>query len=290
MILTCPNCESRFTLASQILAPEGKRVKCSSCEETWFELPDPDELLEELEKEETGEVPPLEDIPEDIPESVKPIPEGSSVPAIADDSPEEAPKEKTNPVVLLLSAILIFLILATPLIVLKGTIMKAWPESIAFYSKLGMTGALPGEGVVFDQMRAEINDGKFVLTGQMINLTSHDSALPLIEVTLKGEDTHDISHHYIKLPKDILSGEETLPIKAEYEVEDAGKVFDASIRFVLKAKHKPKTVLKDDDNTPTPHEDENHHSPVDAKSSKSPAHGDAPPHPEPSHGSPADHH
>ncbi len=290
MILTCPKCASRFMLAAQILAPDGKRVKCSSCEETWFELPDPDELLEELEKEETGEVAPLEDIPEDIPDSVKPIPEGSSVPAIADDSPQDSPKEKAEMRVVILSALLMFLVLIAPLIVLKGTIIKAWPESIAFYSKLGMAGALPGEGVVFDQMRAEIKDNQFILTGQVINLTSHDSALPLIEVTLKDEEGHDISHYYIKLPKDILDAEETLPIKAEYEVEEISKVFDASIRFVLKARHKSKTASKDGDNTPAPHGDENHHPPVDAKSSKSPAHDDAQPHPEPSHDSPSDHH
>lgn len=277
-------------LAAQVLAPDGKRVKCSSCEETWLELPDPDELIEDLEKEASGEIAPLENIPEDIPDSVKPIPEGSSVPAIADDSQEEVPKEKPDTRVVILSAILMFLILIAPLIALKGTIIKAWPESIAFYGKIGMAGGTPGEGIVFDQMRAEIKDGHFILTGQVINLTSHNSALPLVEVTLKDQDSHDISHHYIKMPKDILDAEETLPIKAEYEVESVGEIFDASIRFVLKARHKSKTVSKDDDNTPAPHEDENHHPPADAKSSKSPAHGDVPPHPEPSHGSPADHH
>ena len=290
MILTCPKCASRFMLAAQILAPKGKHVKCSSCSETWFELPDPDELLEDLEREEGGEVAPLEDIPDDIPESVKPLREGSSVPALADDSPDKPEKKKRMTPAALLSTVLMALVFASPIIVMKGTIMSKWPSSIAFYGKLGMVGELPGEGVVFDQMRADIKDGHFTMTGQVINLTSHDSALPLIEVALKDEDGHDISHHYVKLPKDVLNAEETLPIKAEYEVEHEAEIYDASIRFVLKAKHKPKTASKDDDNNQAPHEGESHHPHADEESSKSSEHGDAPPHPEPSHDSHTDHH
>ena len=254
MILTCPKCESRFTLAAEVLAPEGKRVKCSACQEIWFELPDPDELLEELEHLEDEELQSPEVTPddvieeieggiaEDIPESVKPLPEDTEETDAEEESgEEESQKEPENITIVLLSALLMFLLLATPLIALKGTIMNAWPESIAFYSKLGMTGDLLGEGVVFDQMRAEIKDGKFILTGQVINLTSNDSKLPLIEVSLKDKDANDISHHYIKLPKNILIAEETLPIKAEYDIKDPAKIYDASIRFVIKAKNEKGT-------------------------------------------------
>ena len=231
MILTCPKCASRYNLLAEILAPEGKRVKCSNCGETWFQLPDPDELLAELEAQDVEDAPPLEDIPD----AVKPIPEGSSVPALNEDTPEQA-KEPEDLKVIVLSALLIFLLLAMPLIAFKSSIMKAWPESTAFYQVLGMAGDLPGDGVVFDQMQAKLDGDMFVLTGQVINLTSNDSALPLIEVTLKDKDGKAVNYNYIRMPKENLKAEETLPIKAEYKVKNIAKLHDASIRFVIKPK------------------------------------------------------
>jgi len=232
MILTCPKCASRFNLSAYVLAPEGKRVKCSACGESWFQLPDPDELLSEIEMQESGEEVPIEDIPD----AVKPIPEGSSVPALAGESNEQAQKP-TNKKLILASALCMFLLLSMPLIAFKNPIMAAWPESIAFYNLLGLSGNVPGEGIVFDQMRAEIEENILILTGQVINLTTADSQLPLIEVTLKDQADEPITHHYIRMPKEVLSAEETLPIKAEYEIEDPQGIFGASIRFVLKPKN-----------------------------------------------------
>jgi len=277
MILTCPKCESRFNLLAETLAPEGKRVKCSKCSETWFQLPDPDELLAEIERDAAEDIPPLEDIPD----AVKPIPEGSSVPALSDDSP--APKkEAINKPILLLSSLLFFLLLTMPIIAFKSPIMKAWPESIAFYKILGMANEIPGDGIVFDQMRAETKDGMFPLSGQVINLTSKDSALPLIEVTLKDAQQNTLANHYIRMPKTILSAEETMPIKAEYEVSNGDKIRDAAIRFVLK----PKSAAKDADNNLAPHADARHHQTAYEANPKSPEHGAAPAHQE----SAQDHH
>jgi len=282
MILTCPKCASRFNLLASILAPEGKRVKCSNCGETWHQLPDPDELLAEIEMQDNEDAPPPFD---DIPESVKPIPEGSSVPALTDND-DEPQKQSANIVVMLLSALLIFILLCAPIIVLKGTIIKVWPESIAFYKAIGMDVDVSGEGIVFDQMRGELSEGIFALNGQIINLTASDSVLPVIEVTLQDEMGEIISFHYIRPPKDKLNAEEILPISAQYAIEDARQINSASARFVLK----PKTALEGDDNTPAPHADESHPPPDVEASPKSPAHVDAPPHRESPPDSRADHH
>ncbi len=40
MILTCPKCASRFTLPADMLAGGGRKVKCSSCGEVWFQEPE----------------------------------------------------------------------------------------------------------------------------------------------------------------------------------------------------------------------------------------------------------
>jgi predicted Zn finger-like uncharacterized protein len=295
MILTCPECESRFTLSAEILAPEGKRVKCSSCGETWFQLPDPDELIEELESAQIDEPAfvdePEEDVQEDIPEAVKPVLSESldRVVEVEDDSPRRR-RRRTNKTAVFFSGLLMFCVLASPLIAFKDMITKAWPESLAFYKVLGMGGPFPGEGVVFDQMHADFKGSHFVLTGQIINLTSHGSALPLIEVSLKNEHNKEIERHYIRMPKDILNAEEILPIRAEYEVKHPEQVKDVSVRFVLKPKGVAKIASKVDGSNQSPHADAKGHQNDGAKASKSPAHDGAQPHQESAHDSHKDHH
>ncbi|NCT40663.1 MAG: hypothetical protein GW778_03260 [Alphaproteobacteria bacterium] len=327
MILTCPKCASRFNLLASLLAPEGRRVKCSNCGEIWQQLPDPDELIAEIEMRDRQER--FEDDDddglEDIPNAVKPIPDGGADAAEDDSAPRE--KTQTSLALIIISALAMFIFLSAPVLIMKNTITKTWPKTIAFYQAIGMSVDVPGEGIVFDQMRGNLTNDKFTLTGQVINLTAKDSILPLIEVTLIAESGETIGYHYIRMPKEILSAEETLPIKAEYDIEEPSAVFDASIRFVITPKvdlskmeehgadeghadethdvgadqshaqshatptHDAKTVSEGDDNTHVPHADESHPPHDAAKAPKSPAHDDAPPHQESSHAPhQADHH
>ncbi|MEM7679870.1 MAG: zinc-ribbon domain-containing protein [Pseudomonadota bacterium] len=46
MILNCPKCASRFLLSAQVLGETGKKVKCTSCGNIWFQEPDEDALAE----------------------------------------------------------------------------------------------------------------------------------------------------------------------------------------------------------------------------------------------------
>ncbi len=50
MIVSCPNCNSRYNLTPAQIGPEGRTVRCTNCSESWFQKP--------LESED-GSVPPL---------------------------------------------------------------------------------------------------------------------------------------------------------------------------------------------------------------------------------------
>jgi predicted Zn finger-like uncharacterized protein len=41
MIITCPNCETRFNVNPAALVPDGRAVKCMRCGHTWTERPPP---------------------------------------------------------------------------------------------------------------------------------------------------------------------------------------------------------------------------------------------------------
>lgn len=115
MILTCPNCSTRFELPEDMLLPNGRKVKCSSCEETWFQLPEEpseaEEVVEAPAEEQEAEVDtqeeavdiaeePAEDVPEEDTseeneEAGEESEESEEAPA-EDSSEEEKPTEESE--------------------------------------------------------------------------------------------------------------------------------------------------------------------------------------------------
>ena len=249
MILTCPNCTTRFLLSAQVLAPEGRRVKCSACGEEWFQLPDPDELVDNEQHE-----------IEDIPEAVKPVPEGSSVPALPEDVPPQEKPSKIATATGYAGAFAVFLIGLCFLVAVKPTLLKAWPTSAAIYELIGMEVKAPGEGLVFDKVKAHLtDDDTIVIEGSIINLTAEEQFLPSVEASIRDEGGETIKKTVIHPPYDSMKPESTLPFRSVYK----GKTRNADhvqIRFVLTAE-KPKTVSKDGDNNQAPQADDHAEKP-----------------------------
>ncbi len=255
MILTCPNCASRFLLSAQALAPDGRRVKCSSCAEEWFQLPDPDELVDNVEHE-----------IEEIPESVKPIPEGSSVPALPEES-EGSGNGRTN-LAGYIGAAIIFLGILGGLAVSKDAVLKAWLPSAAFYQMIGISVVAPGEGLVFDKIKATLQGhNKIVVEGFIINLTDKTQNLPVIEISIRNEAGGSIQKNLSPPPFAQMPPKAKLPFKSTHtgNTDEADHV---QIRFVLggeeaseettdEAHHEEaKTVSEDADNTQALHADD----------------------------------
>lgn len=282
MILTCPNCTTRFILSATVLAPEGRNVKCSNCEEIWHELPDPDEL---------GDV----EQPVDIPESVKPVPEGSSVPVLHD---EVADKEYSKMPMSYAAAACVFIFTFTLFLLLHQPIAGIWPSTHYVYGVFGMEPRVPGEGLVFDKLKAVAGSdhGKEGLSieGNIINLAAGTKKVPMIKASLRKQGGEISDQWFIEPPEKKIAAEKTIAFHAQKEGE-TGQASEVSLQFVLRAKlDEPKTDEEDGDNTPAHDPDGSAHPNGGAKDSKSSPHASAPPHPESSHASPEkapdDHH
>ncbi|MEZ5813308.1 MAG: zinc-ribbon domain-containing protein [Alphaproteobacteria bacterium] len=259
MILTCPNCSSRFLLSAQVLAPEGRRVRCSACEEEWFQQPDPDELLGDIENE-----------IEEIPESVKPIPEGSSVLALPGEGGSASGKTGRANLAGYIGALIIGAGIFGALAVSKDAIVKSWLPAAAFYEMIGMNVTAPGEGLVFDKIKAQQNPGgQIVVEGNLINLTNHVVRLTAIEVSLRNEEGEEIHANLTPPPFDEMKPETTLPFKSVHNVKK-GRADHVQLRFVLETpeeepeEKETKTVSKDAGNTQALHADDHAEPPAAA--------------------------
>jgi predicted Zn finger-like uncharacterized protein len=236
MILTCPQCTTRYLLPADTLAPEGRRVKCMNCNEVWFQLPDEEELY-------ANQRHPLEDIPD----SVKPIPEGSNLPALPGDDEEESVRPKRGQGYL--AAAGVFVCILGVLLMFNKMVVKVWPASTVFYEALGYDIALPGEGLAIDQVKAAGVPGEsgetLRVSGNIINLTKDLRDVTKLEAALHSQAGEILETWMIDMPDGALAGESTLPFSSTHQTDhkDAAQI---NVRFVMKT---TKIAAADADNT-----------------------------------------
>lgn len=244
MILTCPNCASRFLISAEALAPSGRRVKCSACGTQWFQIPDSDAADDETQS------PPARLIDEDIPHSVKPLVSGPS----SEESPLAHAGLSTSALRKNIAgygaAFAVFCAVFGILLLAKPLLVASWPASAALYERLGFAVALPGEGLVFDRLKAVADAGGALhVEGQIINLMRKTQVVPLIEVSLRTIKGDILKQWYIQPPQDEIAGEQNVPFKAQYS-EGLSGAENINLQFVLASDSK--TALKGGDNIPAP--------------------------------------
>lgn len=170
MILTCPDCHTRFAIDAALLAPDGRRVKCSKCAHVWFEsMPEPDD-------EPAVEPPPI---------SVTPLnPEGESVgtrrnlPAIPGARPNGGARTAW-----IVCAVLVVAILGV-LWFWRGPIALAVPQAEAIYASVGIDAfPPPGDGLKIE-FDVSAEGGKLALKGEVINISNGAREIPQLYVLI----------------------------------------------------------------------------------------------------------
>jgi predicted Zn finger-like uncharacterized protein len=142
MILTCESCHTRYLVPDRAVGAEGRQVRCKSCGHEWFQEPaeSADFTLSEIEVE-------------PIPESVRPMPEGSSVPVII---MAEGKEGRHNRLAGYAAAILVFFAIMGVIIGARTSLAAAWPPAHVFYEMLGLESSTAAAGLTFGPVTAEV--------------------------------------------------------------------------------------------------------------------------------------
>jgi len=171
MILTCPECKSRYVVNPSALLPRGRTVRCAKCSHSWFEKK-PDNDVEvvppveetkpsnEAETKETETSKPVEneeqqsntetsetdasdedfEFPINRPRKrSRPVPKGSNLPALQNQKYGSNKLGWIGLVVFVTTIICSFMIF-------QETITEMWPASNKLYTAIGLDGGETTEG------------------------------------------------------------------------------------------------------------------------------------------------
>lgn len=176
MILTCPQCATRYHVDPASLGSTGRRVRCSSCHHRWVAEPPPD------------------------------------APKVVElDTPASSPGPRPRPgavagsngrgrgsasLVAWLVGLLVVLILASAVIG-RNEIVSGFPASAAIYQKLGLPVTVQ-LGLQFEDVASRrLDEGGvvvLVVQGAIVNLSGQGRPVPPIRITLLDAEQRPLQH------------------------------------------------------------------------------------------------
>ena len=162
MILTCPECKSRYIVNPSALMPRGRTVRCAKCRHSWFEnKPEGDVKIvtpthvetnsPTVEENETATADPATDdkpaeqdenndineFPFNQPKKrQRPIPKGSNLPALQNQKYGTNKIGWVSLVVFVTAIISVFLIF-------QEAIVSSWPATNKLYTAIGLNNETP---------------------------------------------------------------------------------------------------------------------------------------------------
>ena len=206
MILTCPECATRYEIDGAKFPAEGRKVRCKKCGHAWHQ-PGEQHDAERAEIEEAVFNPPVE---EPVAEEPAPEPEPDSEPEPVAEEPEAEDAEEEREAVVApkprravrgaltivgwIGLVAAVLIIGWSAATFRTQIVSAWPQSASLFSKLGM--AVNARGLDFTDVQhiSQTEDGQpvLVITGKLVNVSAKKLDVPPLRVTLSDENKHPL--------------------------------------------------------------------------------------------------
>lgn len=194
MIVTCDECDTRYVVPSASIGDDGRRVRCTNCGNEWYQEPnfDDEDNGEDINSfsEELARLHDDEDL-EPIPDAVKPLPEGSAVPALKDRNAAQESEPNANFVGRITgfsAAAVVFLVIIGVILMLQNTLVKLWPNTAVIYDMAGKDIRVTGEKLLFKGVSAKaVQTEGYVnvnITGSLINLEKEESGVPYVQISL----------------------------------------------------------------------------------------------------------
>lgn len=219
MIITCPACDTRYTLADSAVGPQGRKVRCAQCGHMWWQSPQDEAAF-----------------PPDAVTEFHPVPPPSKAPAAKKSAPGKPPADpgaRRRALVGWGSFVAVLLAIGAAGYFGRATVVRLWPPAALLYETVGLPVEPPGTGLQLQNVRSEqkAEDGKTALLveGQILNVSEAARTVPALRVTALGADRQPLRNWTVEpVPPQILPGE----IATFRDVQtDAAGVLEVMITF-----------------------------------------------------------
>lgn len=217
LVLTCPNCATRYVASSEGFMPPGRAVRCSRCQHTWFQdvsAPEAYETLYEEYEDDLGPAPAPDDRGfSSIDQFDEPFSEEigrthdeydrSSGRSVVDEFRETMPRFSTEPdyelperrrgsrvvsaLVGLLGTVAVLGVLAAGTWYFRPQIVALIPQTEALYALLPVEQATSDYDLQNTGYIEAMEEGRQVLivSGEVVNQTDKPIAVPVVQVTVR---------------------------------------------------------------------------------------------------------
>ncbi|MBP2292577.1 DUF3426 domain-containing protein [Azospirillum rugosum] len=211
MIIACPTCATRYTLADSAVGPQGRKVRCAKCGHTWWQSPDEDDP--EFSLNDVTEIRP------------------TSAPTVEKPPRDRAALRRALAGWGLFVAVV--LALAGGGYAARDQIVRLWPPAALLYETVGLRVEPPGTGLQLQNLRSEqkVEGGAPVLVvdGQIVNVSDTVRPVPVVRVTSLGEDRKPVRSWTVEAsPAQLLPGEIAVFRDAQ---RDPGAVLEVMVTF-----------------------------------------------------------
>jgi predicted Zn finger-like uncharacterized protein len=221
MILTCPSCDTRYSVDGAKFPAQGRTVRCAKCGHSWHAEPEPafhesDTVAAEPVAAPASQEPvaaPVETVAAD------PYPAAmSSTRAYAPSPVAPSPRAPMAPKLAVVAGwaglVAVVLLIGYSAVRYRQDIAVIWPQSAGVYSTLGLK--VNASGIDFRQVtyRRESEDGQVVLavSGMIVNAGSRQLPVPqTVRVTLSDAGDKELYHWTFKPGATVLTPGQSIP-------------------------------------------------------------------------------
>ena len=206
MILTCPSCASRYFVDEAKLPPEGRKVRCAACGETWRAEPEPDPL--DLTPEFTPQFAPL---PVDAATALDPDLPADALPKVFRQQAQA--KKRTRDAVA--ASLMVLILLA---VVFRIQVVKAWPRTAGVYAALKLP--VNPLGLTPDNIAAgqglQNGHAALIVTGAERNIATQALRPAPMRVSVYDKAGDRLLSRVVKLSPEPISPGESRPFTASF--------------------------------------------------------------------------
>lgn len=217
MILTCPECATRYSANADAIGPNGRTVRCANCAATWFVSSDPD-ILSLTEQREQPALSPASiagasaGLTSAAPKDSGPsVPAGAaSAAAIRDNTDRSRARRRLFGVSMIWIVTLAILAgFAAAAYIFRQPLIERYPALSTFYKSVGVNVAKGGLTVQGVEPRGVILEGvpTLIVEGTIVNLTGQSLAPRPVMLSLHNSGGDELARWVVELsPAEIAGG------------------------------------------------------------------------------------